>query len=421
MSTTTDPARPVPPPGDLAPSAPTPVSRRALAPDLARGMMLLFIALAHVPWFLFDAEVGVTLLHPADGTVADRIAQIVTITTVDARAYPLFALLFAYGIGQLSTRQIAGGTSERDARRLLRVRHLWLLVFGLLHAAFLWQGDILGTYGLMGLVLVPLFLNRSDRVLRIWIGVLLAAGGVVALATTAVAMITSAAPGTQAAAQGLPIGQESYLVSIPLRLLMWAPTLIAGFLLLTLPAAFLIGLLASRHRVLEEPGRHLPLLRRTAVVGIAIGWAFGLLQALVHVGALTFPAPAGLVDLHLYTGVFAGVGYAALFALLAHRITSRGTTPPLPVRAVVALGRRSMSGYIAQSLVWTPVLAASGLAVGGLLSSWSAMLVGIGTWLVTVVLAHAMDVAGIRGPAETLLRKLTYHPARRSARTGGDR
>lgn len=103
MSTTTDPARPVPPPGDLAPSAPTPVSRRALAPDLARGMMLLFIALAHVPWFLFDAEVGVTLLHPADGTVADRIAQIVTITTVDARAYPLFALLFAYGIGQLYT------------------------------------------------------------------------------------------------------------------------------------------------------------------------------------------------------------------------------------------------------------------------------------------------------------------------------
>jgi uncharacterized protein len=401
----TAPLRPAPGPDDTSPALPTPVSRRALAPDLARGLMLLLIALAHVPWFLYTTDIGATLLHPAGGGVADRIAQAVTIVAVDARAYPLFALLFAYGIGQLYARQTRGGTSVRDARRILRTRHLWLLGFGLVHAALLWQGDILGTYGLLGLVLVPLFLNRSDRVLKIWIGVLLGVGGAWALTMTALG-----APAAPAAmeVQRMAIAQESYLLSVPLRLVMWFPGLLSGFVTVTLPAAFLVGLLASRHRVLEEPARHLPLLRRTAVVGIAVGWGAGLAQALVHLGVLTLPGGAALTDLHVYTGFFAGVGYAALFGLVAHRITARGTTPPLPVRALVALGRRSMSGYIAQSLVWTPLLAASGLALGAHLTSWSALLVGVGAWLLTVVVAYALDRAGIRGPAETLLRRLTY-------------
>src|SRR5205823_901415 len=61
------------------------------------------------------------------------------------------------------------------------------------------------------------------------------------------------------------------------------------------------------------------------------------------------------VSLHLFTGIFAGVGVAAVFGLITHRIS--GATPPLPARALVALGRRSLSGYLAQSLIFVPVLA----------------------------------------------------------------
>ncbi|BBG03517.1 MULTISPECIES: DUF418 domain-containing protein [Pseudonocardia] len=408
MPTTTDPTN-----RDEALSAPTPVSRRALAPDLARGLMLLLIALAHVPWFLYTADIGATLFHPAEGGVADRIAQAVTIITVDGRAYPLFALLFAYGIGQMYQRQTAGGTSVRDARRLLRTRNLWMIVFGLLHGVLLWQGDVLGTYGVMGLVLVPLFLNRSDRVLKVWIGVLLGVGAAVAAGATAVAAAIGTSLGP-ADAQRLPIAEPGYLASIPLRFVEWLPTLIVPFVGLTLPAAFLLGLLTSRHRVLEEPGRHLPLLRWTATLGLAIGWGGGAVQALVHLGFLTLPGSADISQLFTFTGFFAGVGYAALFALIAHRLTARGTTP-LPARALVALGRRSMSGYLAQSVVWAGLLGASGLAVGAHLTSWSAMAIGIGTWLATVVAAYAMDRYGIRGPAETALRRLTYRAVRRSA------
>ncbi len=73
-----------------------------------------------------------------------------TIVFVDGRARTLFGWLFAYGIGQLHTRRISTGSSQREVHRLLRTRHRWLLAFGLVHAALLWQGDILGTYACSG-------------------------------------------------------------------------------------------------------------------------------------------------------------------------------------------------------------------------------------------------------------------------------
>jgi uncharacterized protein len=387
--------------------APTPVAERALAPDLARGMMLLLIALAHVPWFLFTSELGSTLLHPAEGGLGDRIAQAVTIVFVDGRAWTLFGLLFAYGIGQLHARRISAGSSERDVHRLLRTRHWWLLAFGLVHAALLWQGDILGTYGVLGLLLVPLFLHRSDRTLKIWIGVLLGVAALGNLALAALGQLAPAGAGAMALQQQAA-AEPSYLVSVLLRLALWVPTPLSSLASLVMPAAFLIGILAARHRVLDEPSRHLPLLRRTAVLGLAVGWGAGTVQALLHLGVLVVPNPSAFVSLHLYTGIFAGVGVAAVFGLNAHRISS--ATPPLPARALVALGRRSLSGYLTQSLIFVPVLAAWGLGLGAHLTSATAMLVGIGVWLLTVIVAYRLDLAGIRGPAEVLLRRLTYRP-----------
>jgi uncharacterized protein len=385
----------------------TPVSERALAPDLARGMMLLLIALAHTPWFLFTSEIGSTLMHPADGNLADRIAQAFTIIVVDARTHTMFAFLFAYGIGQLSARRMSRGADPAEVRRILRTRHLWLLVFGVVHALLLWQGDILGTYGLLGLLLVPLFFGRSDRTLKIWIGVFV---GLLAVGTVLGTLVGLLFPAGDPVPnlQQLTIGETDVVAAAVLRLIGWGTALVSGLVSLVLPTAFLIGILASRHRILEEPERHLPLLRRLTVGGIALGWGAGALQALAHIGALDLANPAAFGTLHFTSGLATGVGYAALFGLVAHRIARRGDRPPLVARGVLALGRRSLSGYLAQSVVFVPLLSAWGLAFGAHLTSWSASLVAVATWSATVVLAYALDRRGIRGPAEVLLRRLTY-------------
>ncbi|WP_405417889.1 DUF418 domain-containing protein [Pseudonocardia alni] len=82
----------------------------------------------------------------------------------------------------------------------------------------------------------------------------------------------------------------------------------------------------------------------------------------------------------------------------------------------MALGRRSLSGYLAQSVVFVGLLPAWTLGLGAGLPLWAATLCGAGVWLLTVVAAVVSRQRGRRGPAEVLLRRLTYGRAPAAAR-----
>ena len=207
------------------PRGPARPDERALAPDLARGVMLLMIVLANTPFYLYGRPTGLSTVHPDVGSVLDRVTQLLIITFVDMRVYPMFAFLFGYGMVQLFSRQVAAGVPVKAAQRLLRRRNLWLLVFGFVHAALLWNGDVLGAYGLAGLVLVALFFRRKDRTLLIWAMVL--AG---LLVTGMVFAILGAPFAAQAPTTDLPsffggatavAAIESYPESILGRLAFW--------------------------------------------------------------------------------------------------------------------------------------------------------------------------------------------------------
>ena len=400
-------------PGTDSPSpvaAPTSVTgRRSIAPDLARGVMLVLIAVANVPFFLWGRPTG-TGAHAADGSVVDRVVQTVAITGIDSRVYPMFAFLFGYGIVQLYTRQLAAGTEPPAARRILRRRHWWMLAFGFVHAALLWYGDILGAYAITGLVLVWLFLRRSGRALAIWAAILV----LVSIAFSALTLVGARSVGSEAAASPTPDLTDANAISgywdaKAERVTTWAGTMLPTVVLgLIVPVAVLLGMLAARHRVLDAPSAHVALLRRCAVAGIAIGWGTGLLLALQNLDVLAVSGTAewGLLPLHTLGGLFGGLGYVALFGLLAIRLerTGAGTF----ATAVQALGKRSMSGYLAQSVVFSPLLAAWGLGLGQYLSSWSATLLAVAVWAATVAIAVRLEAAGRRGPAEILLRRLAY-------------
>src|SRR6201991_3987792 len=130
-------------------------SERALAPDLIRGAMLLFIALANAANFAFAGQPGL------DGTPhgLQRVINFLMTTLVDSRAYPVFAVMFGYGLVQMYRR-------VQDRRILLR-RNSALIVFGLAHATLLYFGDFLGAYGIVGILCTLLLLRRGDRFHRL--------------------------------------------------------------------------------------------------------------------------------------------------------------------------------------------------------------------------------------------------------------
>lgn len=395
---------------------PAALTGRVVAPDLARGVMLLFIVVANAPFYLWGRPSGMTSAHPPGATGLDLVWQTFSLIVVDGRSYPMFAFLFGYGIWQLYRRQAEQGVDQAAARRLLRKRHLWMIAFGAVHALLLWMGDIVGAYGLAGLIIAAIFLDRRDFVIKLTAGILVGLTALWAVTALAAGLLLPAVlpPGAFTFPEGETFdflrftqAEPNYLISAALRLGLWTAITAAQLLAFIVPIAILIALVAARAGILEQPQNHLPLLRRVAMAGIAIAWVTGIFVALQNAGLL-LPAEFGWAwsGINSLAGLCGGLGYVAVFGLIAARVGSR---PPGVVRgAVQALGKRSLSGYLAQSVVFAPLMSAWGLGLGAQLSSWSITVVAIATWLVTVVLAALLERAGKRGPAEWALRRLVY-------------
>ena len=374
---------------------PTPLGERALAPDLARGIMLLFIALANAHTFLLrQGEVTVRGYPVEHGSVVDSVVAGALTLFVDARSYTLFAALFGYGLVQLYRREERVGSDWRTARKLLRRRGFWMIVIGLLHGFLLFYGDIIAAYGVVAVIFVAA-VRWKDRTIFAVALVFLVLGsafyGLAGMPTTD----TATAALTSESLLGAALGRLEVFGF--LAVIAWVSTV----------CAFLLGVWAARRRVLEEPERHLTLLRRTAIFGIGIATLGGVPMMLMTTGLVTASASSGYwaSALHAATGYAGGLGYASAIALLALRIGSRRG---LFTQAVVAVGQRSMTCYLTQSIVWAVLFPASTLGLGAKLGVAVTAVISIATWLLTVGLAELMRRRDLRGPFEVLLRRLTY-------------
>lgn len=383
-------------------------ARRSLAPDLARGFMLLFIALVNAGFFLTGPETVRTL--------ADRVVTFVQLTLVSGRAIPLFALLFGYGAVMIARRVRASGGGWVQARILLRRRGWVLLALGAAHGVLLLPVDILGAYGLALLLFVGLV--RARDVTLWWTAGVLAAASAAVHTVWALSLPVDGGDSSVAAPS---LVEPSFVAASVERFNEWTLYTPITMLLVAMPT-IVLGVWAGHRRLLEEPGTHRPLLRSAAAWGLGAGVLTGLPSALVAAGWV----PAGprldgaLAVLHELGGWAGGIGWAALIALLAARWESRpartsphdGTRAPVPapgpaVAAVAAVGERSLSCYLLQSLVFTAVFAPYGLGLGASLGAAGAAAVAVATWLASVAAAEALRRAGRRGPAEVLVRRLT--------------
>ncbi|HSK91392.1 MAG TPA: DUF418 domain-containing protein [Euzebyales bacterium] len=198
--------------------------------------------------------------------------------------------------------------------------------------------------------------------------------------------------------------ETSYLRSVVVRLSSWVALLFVNAFGVVLPVAMLLGMWAARRRIIEDAGRHLRLLRDVAVGGFTVGLVGALPTALKDVGVWSPPPFEGLTDVAVLmlawtTGLAGGLGYLAIFVLVAERFSRFGCVPGV-VGAVSALGKRSLSGYLTHSIVMAPALSAWGLGLGAHLTSATMALFGASLWLATVVAAAVMERHGVRGPFE---------------------
>ena len=143
----------------------TPVAAgdRITSLDKLRGVAILGILVMNIYAF---AMPFIAYMNPlrGGGSEAHNIGTwIFTHILFDQKFISIFAMLFGAGLVLMTERAEARGA--KPARFYFR-RQFWLVVIGALHGYFIWFGDILFAYAVIGMIVYPLR-KRSPRTLII--------------------------------------------------------------------------------------------------------------------------------------------------------------------------------------------------------------------------------------------------------------
>ena len=391
------------------------------APDVARGFMLLLISLANVGFWVAGPQ-RPTL------SIIDRIWGLMSLLFIDQRAYPLFALLFGFGLATMVNRRMASGIDAYcqqltgglrapsaaeldqareqaavDARRLVRRRGLWMVLFGLIHGAF-FPSEIIGTYGIVAVVFAGWFAHKHHkRQLAVCALVLLSQFEPVVLAMLFGPGGEAAGSAPAAAPTGAGESMASALPWFVTNVFGWFFTALnAAFTTMILPAAFLGARLADTD-LIAHPERHRGLLTVAGIGGLALGALGALHESLIPLtGTQPWAADSTLI---MVLGLAGGCGWLAVLALYAGGPTADNRLTGLR-RLLSNVGRRSMTAYLSQTAMFAGIFVIAPRLTGrsvspGLVASAA---VAVMVWLTTVVLCAVLERLGMPGPFESLLR-----------------
>jgi uncharacterized protein len=300
-----------------------------------------------------------------------------------------------------------------------------LLLLGVAHLVFFFVGDILVTYALLGFALL-LLVKRRDRALwltalLVWAAATLSLVGLAALTALVSALAPEAAAVDTAWVENYDtaMADGTFWQAAMARLVAY-PVVLFSLVVAQAPlafAAFCLGMLAARHRMLGRLEEFRPWLRRGAIWGLAIGlplqfvgtWFILGPGRLVGVGAEALGQAAAAVQ--FVVAPILSAGYVGALGLLALR-HPRALAPFGPP------GQVSLTIYLGESVLLCVIFCGWGFGLFGTLGAAAATGVAIGCWALLAVLASLWLRRFAQGPLEWLVGRWTKAPVRRLAERG---
>lgn len=146
-----------------APSTASPArAPRVESIDAVRGIALLGIFVINLPDMAYPEDLALFPAAPGVVSALDHWTLVLSEILFSGKMRGLFAVIFGVSAALYFDR-IRQKDSARSAVKLFSRRMFWLGVLGLINAyVFLWWGDILFQYAVLGVILLPiLFLGRG--------------------------------------------------------------------------------------------------------------------------------------------------------------------------------------------------------------------------------------------------------------------
>ncbi|MCG7344662.1 DUF418 domain-containing protein [Sporosarcina sp. ACRSL] len=368
--------------------------------DTLRGFALLGIFIAnmlifHSPYFYIDA-------HSYFSTPSDVASYKLINIFVEASFYPIFAMLFGYGLNMQYEKAIAIGTSHVP---MMAKRLAILMGFGLIHALFVWSGDVLFTYALMGFIMLAAI--RLPKKWLLWIALIvyliptfLFIGLIYLLAKLDPNQLMDGFVDIQQIELAITAyAHGTYGEAFVFRFSEWLiyglmNAFLGAFMVLPL---IMLGALFSKLKLFERASE---MKVRIALVGV-IALAAGI-----------FIKSWPYMDSHAYHnqliqqllgGPILAIGYASVIILLCQLPIFRTIFRP-----VSKAGRMSLTTYLMQSIIATTIFYGYGFGLYGKVDIETGTLIAVGIFAIQVIFAELWLLKFRMGPFEWLWRKGTY-------------
>ena len=364
--------------------------------DSLRGFSLLGILIVNMLNFQYDYDFEKMFDSSFWG---QEFGVYVTEILFQGSFYPIFSFLFGYSFIKLIESTKARGL---NTNAIVVRRGFGLIVLGMLHYIFIWNGDILLYYGACTFFLM-MFLSSRIKTMLIWSGVL------GALSLVIVPYMMKLVYGTDELltdvyAKGaygdillsrITVEDDMLIVTIILAIVSITLMPILGFLFGTISVGpfALLGMAIGKKGHLTEEDRGMAYRR---------GWVWMIVVGLALKCATFIDAPWSEFVMIL-GGYVLAIGYIQAFIVFYYSKAAQGLK-----RLLAGLGRLSLSNYLAQSIICTTIFYSYGLGLFGQMGSMFGLLLALGLYTAQLFISYLYLKKWRRGPVEWLMGKWVY-------------
>ena len=387
--------------------------------DALRGFALFGILIVNLQ-YMYKPMTEMLISSSQNAPLHQLISESIIKFFFEGKFYVIFSILFGFGFWIYMNKSTPDGSSIIPvfSRRLF-----FLMLFGIAHIVFLWVGDILLFYALIGFILI-LFRNASDKKIKRWsISLVLAPPIITALLifmVLAFAQIPEVKEAMNANIQESVneitrnvehattiYAEGSFSEIISLRIKEYL-TILPGsvFIFPVILGMFLLGVFFARNKILTEYVNNLSLLKRIFWWGIGIGIPTNILYTIAnHYAILSIPDGWMLLEASMHTigGVAFGLsfisGMAILFAKKKSGIFRKFLAP---------VGRMALTNYLLHSIIGSLLFYSYGLGLIGKVEVWQGIIIAVLIFLAQVAFSRWWLSHYKFGPFEWIWRGLTY-------------
>lgn len=370
--------------------------QRIFSIDALRGFSLLGILLMNILTFAYPYQIinPFEFFQHQDGAWF-KISSLFII----ASFYPIFAFLFGYGLSIMYQNSLDKGLNYYP---MITRRLLFLLLLGIIHGVFIFYGDILSTYALLGLIAIIFVRLKPQYTLvalsiGICIFVLLYLLPMILLKD--VTQIESFVGLQDLERVNNILSSADYVSIIGFNLKYFGMNIANAILVgpFSILPIMLFGIYAHQINWFNKIKQHKNLYMVIGVVVLILGLAIKMIQIVLE-GSVTSQLMSQMIG-----GPIVALSYIMFFVILCEDQTVRKILTPLQ-----SIGKLSLTTYISQSIICIIIFYGVGLNYYGKLPVLTIYIIGIVIYCVQLILSYLYLLKFKQGPLEKLWRKVTY-------------